>query len=320
MIELTPIIFIFVTLAIVSIASGRIAIPYPILLILAGLLISFIPGLPQLALDPEIVFILFLPPILFRAAWDTSWKDFKRSITPISRLAIGLVFITTISVAVVAHYLIPGMSWPVAFVLGAIVSPPDAVSATSIIDGMGLPKNVVTILEGESLVNDASALIAYKYAIAAVVSSSFVFWQASLQFVVVSVGGTLIGIAMGYLFAFILKRIHNRPEVETMLSILVPFIVYPLAEKLETSGVLAVVCTGLVVSWRSPEIFSNRGRNLSNSVWDMMMFLFNGAVFLLIGFQLYNVVENTVEYKNIDLVKYGLILSVVVILDRKSVV
>lgn len=317
MIDLAPIIFIVTTLIFLSAIAGRIKkIPYPILLVFAGLIIGFVPGVPLVSLDPEMVFLLFLPPLLYRAGWNTSWKDFQASIVPISRLAIGLVLFTTFSVAALAHYFIPGMSWPIAFVLGAIVSPPDAVSATSIISGMGLNRRIVTILEGESLVNDASALIVYRYAIAAVVSSSFVLWKAGLQFLIVASGGILIGFILGYLLCIILKRIKNNPTVETTLLLLVPFVSYPLAERFGVSGVLAVVSTGLVTSWRSSEVISYQGRTQSNAVWDMIVFLLNGIIFILIGLQLSEVVATIEGYKISELILYSLLISATAIVTR----
>lgn len=317
MIHLEPIIFIVATLACLSVIYGKVKhIPYPIFLVLAGLVIGFIPGLPVVRLDPEMIFLIFLPPLLYRAAWNTSWRDFKTSIAPISRLAIGLVFFTTIAVAAVAHYYIPGMDWPLAFVLGAIVSPPDAVSATSIIKGMGLNKRIVTILEGESLVNDASALVAYRYAVAAIISSGFVIWKASLQFLWISVMGLLTGFILGYLLCLILKRIHHNATVEGVLSLLTPFIVYPVAERLGLSGVLAVVTAGLVTSWRSSEVFTYLGRTQSNAVWDMMGFILNGVVFILIGLQLSDSIDAFKEFTLSKTIQYGLIISAAAIIIR----
>lgn len=286
------------------------------MLVFIGLLLGFIPGLPHIELQPEMVFLLFLPPLLFRAAWNSSWKDFKRSIRPISRLAVGLVLFTTLSVAVIAHYFIPGMSWPVAFILGAIVSPPDAVSATSIIKGVGLNKRIITILEGESLVNDASALIAYRYALAAAVSTGFVFWKAGLQFLLVVSGGVAIGFVLGYLLCIILKRIHNNSIVESSLLLLIPFVSYPIAENFQVSGVLAVVTTGLVTSWKSSEVLSYQGRTQSNSIWEMIVFLLNGIIFILIGLQLSELMDTTEGYSTSSLIQYGLIISLVTIVAR----
>src|SRR5678810_330614 len=196
--------------------------PFPILLVAAGLIIGFVPQLPDLALDPDVVFLIILPPLLYDAASKTSWHEFRTAIRPISALAITLVFFTTVAVAITAHYLIPGFSWPLAFVLGAVVSPPDAVAASGIIKGLGLNKKVITILEGESLVNDASALIAYRYAVTAVTTGTFIFWKAGLQFLLVAGAGIIIGIVVGYLFVLAHKKIENNAVVETSLTLLAP--------------------------------------------------------------------------------------------------
>lgn len=254
------VVFMMAILIGLSAMADKLRLPYPILLVAVGLFIGFVPVLPDLALDPEIVFLVFLPPLLYDAASKTSWQDFKAAIRPISALAITLVFFTTTSVAVAAHYFIPGFGWPLAFVLGAIVSPPDAVAATGITKGLGLNKKVITTLEGESLVNDASALIAYRYAVAAVSTGAFVLWKAGLQFLLVAGGGILVGIVIGYVFVFAHKKIKDNSIVETSLSLLAPFIAYLLAERVHASGVLAVVSAGLLISRRSPEIFSYQTR------------------------------------------------------------
>lgn len=317
MIPLTSVIFMVATLTGLSVLAGRVKnVPYPVLLVLAGLVIGFIPGLPVMKLEPDMVFLLFLPPLLYRSAWNTSWRDFKASISPISRLAIGLVFLTTLAVGAVAHYTIPGMSWPLSFVLGAIISPPDAVAASGIVRGIGLNKRIVTILEGESLVNDASALIAYRYAVAAIVTSGFTIWKAGIQFLWVASGGILIGFVIGYILCFILKRIQGNPTVECILSLLTPFIAYPLAERFALSGVLAVVSAGLVTSWKSSEVLSYTGRTQANAVWDIVGFLLNGVIFVLIGSQLSGMMAVTEGYKVSVLVLHGLVISGVVILAR----
>ena len=310
------VIFILVILIGLTAIANKRKLPYPVLLIVAGLILGFIPQLPDLALNPEVVFVIMLPPLLYDAASRTSWHEFKTSIRPIAALAITLVFFTTLAVAVTAHYIIPGFTWPLAFVLGAVVSPPDAVAATGIIKGLGLNKKVVTIIEGESLVNDASALIAYRYAITAVTTGSFIFWQAGLQFLLVAGGGILIGVLTGYLFVAAHKRIENNPVVETCLTLLSPFISYLAAEQLHLSGVLAVVCTGLVISWRSPEVFSYKARIRTKVLWDTLIFLLHGFVFILIGLQLPIIIKGLGSYPFAQLVGYGLLISLVTIVVR----
>lgn len=304
-----------ILISLTAIANKR-KLPYPILLVVAGLIIGFVPQLPELALDPDVVFVIILPPLLYDAASKTSWNEFKTSIRPISALAITLVFFTTIAVAVTAHYLIPGFSWPLAFVLGAVVSPPDAVAASGIIKGLGLNKKVITIIEGESLVNDASALIAYRYAIAAVTTGTFVFWQAGLQFLMVAGVGILIGTATGYLFVMALKKIENNPVVETSLTLLSPFVSYLTAEQFHMSGVLAVVSTGLVISWKSHEVFSYQARIRTRALWDTLIFLLHGFVFILIGLQLPSIINDLGKYPFSQILGYGLIISFVTIAVR----
>jgi Na+/H+ antiporter len=310
------VIFIMAILIGLSSIADKIKLPYPILLVGVGLVIGFVPALPDLAMNPEIVFLIFLPPLLYDAAFKTSWHEFKTAIRPISTLAITLVFFTTITVAAVTHWLVPGFGWPLAFVLGAIVSPPDAVAATGIIKGLGLNKRVITILEGESLLNDASALIAYRYAVAAVTTGVFVFWKASLEFVWVAGGGVVAGIAIGYLFILAHKKIAHNPVVETSLTLLAPYLAYLLAEKLHISGILSVVCAGLMVTWRAPEIFSYQTRMRTRAVWDTVIFLLNGIVFILIGLQLPLIINNIKGYAFMQLLGYGLLISFATIVVR----
>lgn len=310
------IVFIMAILISLTAIANRRKLPYPILLVAAGLIIGFIPQLPNLALDPDVVFIIILPPLLYDAASKTSWHEFRTSIRPISALAITLVFFTTVAVAVTAYYLIPGFTWPLAFVLGAVVSPPDAVAASGIIKGLGLNKKVITILEGESLVNDASALIAYRYAVAAVTTGTFVFWQAGLQFLLVAGGGILIGIATGYLFVLAHKKIENNPVVETSLTLLAPYVSYLAAEQFHMSGVLAVVSAGLVISWRAPEVFTYQTRMRTRVLWDTLIFLLHGFVFILIGLQLPLIIKDLGNYTFLQILGYGLLISLVTIVVR----
>ena len=310
------VIFLIAILVVLSAFTDKIKLPYPILLVFTGLIIGFVPFLPNLKLDPDIVFLVFLPPLLYDAAVKTSWLEFKKEIRPISTLAVSLVFFTTLSVAVAAHYLIPGFTWPIAFLLGAIVSPPDAVAASGIIKGLGLNKKVITIIEGESLLNDASALIAYRYALAATLTGSFVLWKASLQFILVAGGGVAAGLIVGYILVFAHKKIHDNILVETSLSLLTPFLAYILAEELHTSGILAVVTAGIFVSWRSREVFSFQTRLRTSGVWDTLIFLLNGIVFILIGLQLPDLVKDLSTTTLTKLIFNGIIISIVTIIIR----
>lgn len=311
----TVIILLAVVTALAEI-TDRIKIPYPILLVLAGIGIGLFPGLPHIALDPEIVFLVFLPPILYAAAWTTSWVDFKAAKRPISLLATGCVIFTTCAVAWVAHTFIPDLGWPEAFVLGAIISPPDAVAATSATKGLGVPKRVVTILEGESLVNDATGLIVYKYAVAAVVTGAFSMWHAGLQFFVVAGGGIVLGLVLGWIFKWIHQITPDNPTTDTTLTFLSPFIAYLLAESIHISGVLAVVSCGLYLSRKSSEIFSQQTRLQAYGVWNTVIFILNGVVFILIGLQLPEILKNIQQHSFLTLLGYGAVVSVAVIIGR----
>jgi Na+/H+ antiporter len=282
---------IFILLAVVTVLAAlaeRTALPYPIFLVLGGLVLGLVPGAPAIALDPDAVFLLFLPPILFAAAYATSWRDFRANLRPIGLLAVGCVFFTTVAVAVVAHTVIADFSWPAAFVLGAIVAPPDAVAATAIFQRLGVPRRLVTILEGESLVNDASALVAYRFAVAAVVTGTYATAGAAGSFVVIALGGIAIGLAAGWLLNRIIPA-AGSPSVAIMASLLAPGTIYVLAEHLAVSGVLATVVAGLVHGRSSSRIFDPTTRVPGETVWQFVVFLINGLVFILIGLQLRSV-------------------------------
>ena len=311
----TVIILLAVVTALAEI-TDRIRIPYPILLVLSGIAIGLIPGLPRVSLHPDVVFLIFLPPILYAAAWNTSWPDFKAAKRPITLLAIGCVIFTTIAVAWIAHTFIPGLGWPEAFVLGAIISPPDAIAATASTRGLAVPKRVITVLEGESLVNDATGLIAYRYAVAAVVTGSFSLWEAGLQFIVVAAGGIILGLIMGRAFKWIHMITPDNPTTDTTLTFITPFVVYLAAESLHLSGVLAVVTCGLFLSWHSSEMFSHRTRLQAYGSWGTAIFILNGVVFILIGLQLPLILEDLSDHSFLMLLKYGAIISIAVILGR----
>jgi len=314
--NVTIIIMLLFGIAFLGLLSNRFNFPFPIVLVLSGLLISIIPGLPSITLSPDIVFIIFLPPLLYHAAWHTSWHDFKAARRPITLAAIGLVLFTTLAVAVVAHELIDDLSWPLAFLIGAIVSPPDAVAATSITKGLGLHPRLLTILDGESLVNDASGLVAYKYALAAVTAGNFVLWEAGLNFIVVAGAGVAIGLGMGYIMYLIHKRFVCDPIVEVTLTFLTPFAAYLFAEHFHFSGVLAVVSTGLYLSFRSGEIFTHQSRVMTVTVWDVVAYILNGLIFILIGLQLRQIMDGIGDYSTLSLLIWGAVISFVVIIVR----
>ncbi len=310
---------ILLLLAVVTIlaeVANKIKVPHPILLVLVGIVIGLVPWLPDFALKPEVIFLLFLPPVLYAAAWSTSWPDFKAARRPIGLLAIGCVIFTTCAVAWITHTFIPGFGWPEAFVLGAIISPPDAVAATAATKGLGVPRRVITILEGESLVNDATGLIAYKYAVGAVMVGSFVLWEAGLQFLWVAVAGIAIGLIVGQIFLWIHKITPNNPTSDTTLTFLAPYVSYLMAEEFHLSGVLAVVTSGLFLAWHSSEVFSQQTRLQANGTWNTVLFILNGIIFILIGLQLPVILRNINDIPFSTLLLYGAIVSVTVIVVR----
>jgi CPA1 family monovalent cation:H+ antiporter len=296
--------------------TDRIRVPYPILLVLAGMAIGLLPRLPVITLQPDVVFLLFLPPVLYAAAWTTSWPDFKAAARPISLLAVGCVLFTTTMVAVIAHHFIPDFGWIEAFVLGAIISPPDAVAATAATKGLSIPKRVITILEGESLVNDATGLIAYRYAIAAAATGGFILWLAAFNFVYVAGVGVLLGLAVGAVILWIHKITPDNATTDTTLTLLTPYAAYLLAEEIHASGVLAVVSCGLYLSWNSSVVFSHRTRLQANSVWDTLLFLLNGVIFILIGLQLPVILQRIDTHSLPTLLGYGALISLATILLR----
>lgn len=280
-----------ITLLIMALMIGasafatKIRLPVPVILILVGIAAGFTPSIPDIRLNPDMVMLIFLPPLLYDAAFNISFKEFRVNINTIGTLAIGLVFITTAGIAAVAHYMIPGMSWPLAFVLGAILSATDAVAAIGITKGLGLPHNTVTILEGESLVNDASALVAYRFAIAAVTGIAFVWWKASLQFLIVLGGGFIAGWIMAQLLAFTLRFFRTNDLAVISLMLLMPFVTYLVAEHYKVSGVIAVVVLGLGMARLSNEKFPEKIKQQSKNFWEVTLFLLNGLIFVLIGLQ-----------------------------------
>jgi CPA1 family monovalent cation:H+ antiporter len=304
-----------ILISLTAIANKR-KLPYPVLLVAAGLIIGFVPGLPELAMDPHVIFVIIIPPFLYDAASKTSWHEFRASLRPISALAITLVFFTTVTVAVAAYYMIPGFSWPLAFLLGVVVSPPDAVVASGMIKRLGLNKKVITILDGESLLNDATALIVYRFAVIAVSTGTFIFWKAGLQFLLVAGVGIFIGVVIGFLFVLVQKKIEDNPVVETSLTLLSPFVSYLAAEQFHMSGELAVISTGLIIAWKSHEVFSYKARMRSRAVWDTLMFLLHGFVFILIGLQLPSIIEDLGKYPFSQILGYGLVISLVTIVVR----
>ena len=264
--------------------ADRTRVPYPMMLLAGGIILAVLPWTPVIELDPELVLVIFLPPILFQAAQTTSLRDFKIQFNVISRLAIGLVLATTAAVAVVAHFVIPELGWPAAFVLGAVVSPPDAVAATAIFNRLGAPGRIVTILEGESLINDASAIVLYTFAVSAVVTGSFSFGAALLEFVIVVVVGVGIGVVAGRGLGKVVTLIGD-PTLSAIVLLLAPAGIYVLTENLGGSGVLAVVVAGLIHGYFASHSLSAAARVRGVAIWDLVTLMVNGLVFLLIGME-----------------------------------
>ena len=303
---------LLVVVSALAVIAEKINVAYPILLVVGGLVLGFVPGLPDVELHPDIVFLIFLPPLLTSAAWYTSWRDFRVNLSPILSLAIGLVLATTGAVAVVAHAAIAGMTWQVAFVLGAIVSPPDAVAAAAITKRLSVPSRIVTIVEGESLVNDATGLVAYRFAVAAVVAGTFSLWNAGLGFVLMAVGGVLVGLAAGWFAIWAHRQIHD-PLVEITGTLLMSYASYLLAEQLHVSGVLAAVAVGLYHRRHSSEAFAPSARRQMIAVWDLFVFLLNGLVFILLGLQLPSILGAIADRPASTLAGYAILVSTVVI-------
>ena len=310
------ILTLFLAVAALAALASRIKVPYPIFLVLGGLALSFIPNLPRPNLDPNVVFLVFLPPILYYAGLLSPWRDFRANLRPIGLLAFGLVLFTTALVAVAAHYLL-GMSWAASFVLGAIVSPPDAVAATAIMSRMRIPRRIIVILEGESLINDATALVAYRFAVAAVVTGAFSLAGAGAKLVIVSIGGVAVGLLVGVIVAFVRPRLRDD-NVESMISLLTPYLAYLPAEHLGASGVLAAVTAGLYLGRRLPQITTSRTRLRLYAVWDVFMFLLNGLVFILIGLQLPAILARLGMSNLQVLIRDALAISIVVVLLRMA--
>jgi Na+/H+ antiporter len=310
------IVLLFAVLLLVMLAQ-KLRVSYPIFLVLGGLGLGFIPKQAPLFIDPNLIFLIFLPPLLYEAAWYTSWHEFWKWKRAIGLLAFGLVFFTSTIVAYVSKALIPGFTLGLGFLLGGIISPPDAVAATSVLKGIRVPKRITAILEGESLINDASSLIVFRFALAAVLSGGFVWQQAATSFVVASGMGIVMGLAIGYGFYLIHKHMPTTPSINTALTLMAPYVMYLVAEEFHFSGVLAVVSGGLFMSYHSHQVFDANTRIQSNSVWASIGFIFNGLVFILIGLQLPQAVAGLRGHYSLpEAITYGLIISGLVIAIR----
>ncbi len=285
-------------------------------MVLGGLLLGFLPGIPNITLDPDLVFLVVLPPLLYAAAWTTSWRDFQYHLVSIFLLAFGLVGFTVVAVALLAPRVFDGFDWRLGFVLGAVVAPTDAIAATSIARRVGLPRRIVDILEGESLINDATGLLALQFATAIVVKKQVPTLSSGvLTFAWLTIGGIGLGLLVGLIAYYIERRIDDGP-IEITLSLLIPYAAYLAAEEVHASGVLAVVACGLFLSRRSATFFSPSVRIQVWSVWESLNFVLNGLVFVLIGLQLPAIRASIRDYSLSTLVTNGTIFSILLILLR----
>jgi monovalent cation/hydrogen antiporter len=295
---------LMVAVVALTIVARAIHVPYPILLVLGGLALGAVPGIPDVELDPDLVLVLFLPPLLYAAAFFSSLRDLKANLRTISALSIGLVAVTMCVVAVVAHAVIDGLPWSMAFALGAIVAPTDPLAATTIARRLGVPRRIVTVIEGESLINDATALVAYRVAVAAAVGGSFHALEAGSELIWTAVGGVLVGLAVGLVVSEIRARLDD-PPLEVTISLITAYAAYLPAEAIHVSGVLAAVTTGIVLGWRAPDIASATVRMQGVAVWNTLSFVLNAVLFILIGLQLPVVLDALQERSTSDLVGYA---------------
>jgi monovalent cation/hydrogen antiporter len=306
---------LLVAIAILFEVARRVGVPYPTLFVIGGLGLALIPGLPDIELQPELVLGIFLPPLLFIAATETPIRDLRKNVPPLIRLSIGLVIFTTVAVAVVANALLPSLGLAAAFTLGAIVAPTDALAATSVFRRLGAPRVIRTLIEGEALFNDASALVVYRAALLAVASGTFAMSNVLSGFVVAAAGGIALGVAIGWLAGELLRRLDD-PPVEVVISFVIPFAAYLPADRLGLSGVLAAVAAGLVIGSRLGTILTPQSRVLWLSTWKMLGFVLNGFAFMLIGLQLPSILRGLGGHPVPEILGIVALICVVVVVTR----
>jgi Na+/H+ antiporter len=311
---------IFAAIVVFAVVAKRLELPYPIVFVIGGGALALVPGLPRLELAPEWIFLTVLPPLLFSGGWTTDWNVFRQNIRPITLLAVGLVLVTTAAVAAAIEALIPGFGWASAFVLGAIVAPPDAVAASAVFERFSVPRRIVAILDGEGLVNDGTALVLYRFAVAAAATGTFSPVAAAGSFVLVVSGGIAVGLVLAWLIegvARLLQRLSLTDEtIDNLLLLVAPYIVYLSAESLGASGVLATVTAGILLGRRSAHYFGPEARLIAYSVWALMIYLLNALVFLLIGLELRSIVESGPPGAVMQWIPAALVVSAVVIVVR----
>ncbi len=310
-----PAVFIL-CFAILSVpVATRFHLPLEIFLVIGSCILSLNPWLPTFQLNPQVIFNLFLPPILFYAAYFTSWRDFKFNFRPISLLAFGLVIFTMFVVALMTKLLFADFTWAECFLLGAIISPTDATSATSLIKKLGAPRRLISILEGESMVNDATALILFRFSLAIILGNSFSLTEIATHFVLVATGGAIVGLCIGMISIYLVQKINSAPA-ETTFSFITAFTCYFLSERIGVSGIIAIVVAGIYCGIRFPEVASSFTRINAKASWNTLIFIINGFVFTLIGLELPLILKNLHADSFAHLISYGLIISFVVILAR----
>jgi len=293
----------------------KLRIPYPILLVLGGLALGFAPGLPEIDLPPDLVLVGVLPPLLYGAAFFTSLRDLRANIRPVGLLAVGLVLLTMVVVAVVAHTIVPGLPWAAAFVLGAVVSPTDPIAATAIMQRLGVPRRIVNVVEGESLVNDGTALVAYRFAVVAAVSGTFSLWEAGLSFLVNVAGGVAVGLGVGWVVRQVRRRL-DFPPAEVTISLLTGYFAYLPAELIGVSAVIAAVTAGIYLGWHTPELTTAAVRLMGESAWEIVTFMLNALLFTLIGLQLPGILDELDAYSAVDLLWWAVAIWLTVVLAR----
>jgi Na+/H+ antiporter len=295
-----------------ALLARRIQVPYPVMLVIGGLGLSLIPGIPQIRLDPDVIFYVVLPPLLYSAAWFTSWRDFSHHLVSIGLLAFGLVTFTVVGVAVAAHWLFPGFDWRIGAILGAVVAPTDAIAATAILSRLGLPRRLVDVLEGESLINDATGLVAVELGTALIISGVTPSIQTGLlRFVYVAGVGMAVGAAIAVAIKWLERRIDDAP-IEMAMSLMIPYVVYLTADAMRASGVVAVVTCGLILTRGSAEFFSPAVRLQVYAVWNAILFILNGVVFVLIGLQLRGILAHLTAMPTWRIVAAGAVFSILV--------
>lgn len=306
---------ILIILALVMLAN-KLKVAYPIVLLLGGLVLSFSSVFSHVTIDPELVFAIFLPPLLYEASWQTSWKEFYKWRRVITGFAFPIVIITSCLVALASSWFIPGFTLALGFLLGGIISPPDAVSATTIMRSVKVPKSLVTIIEGESLLNDASSLIVFRFALAAVITGQFHFGQATGTFFLVVFMGIAIGLLVGLVFYAIHRLLPTTSSIEIVLTLVTPYCMFYAAEHFHFSGVLSVVSGGLLLSGKRQSMLNYRSRIEGVNVWTNVVFVLNGLIFLLIGLQLPTITRQLGDISLSTAIWYGLAVSLVLIASR----